>query len=339
MNKTTFEKISIAPMVDYTDKHFRYLMNLLSQKVTLFSEMCSVDAILKGNCAHILEQPVNEKNCILQIATDCPQKAYLAIQKAENCSHYCGYNLNVGCPSEKIQKACYGACLMREPTLVNEILLSMRKATQKPISAKIRLGIKKRPESLNPPDNLTEYKDLHFFVRTIHETVESLIVHARIAILEGFSPKDNRAIPPLKPEWVLSLKKDFPNLNIIFNGGVKSLKDIKNILDSSLNGVMIGRAAYDNPYLIAKATRLFLNENTPVPTRRQVLEEIEDYTKYISSKGENIHHLYPHLMGLFHEKKGAKNYRQMLSNRLPLRRIIESLPSEILDEIITPIKN
>lgn len=336
-------KISLAPMVDRTDRHFRYLLSLLTKKTLLYSEMHATGAILRGNVEEILKQNPEEKNCILQIATDSPEETYQAIKKVDSDFNYCGYNLNVGCPSERVQKACYGASLMRHPILVKEILSAMKEATNKEVSAKIRIGIKNRPDSLNPPENLTSWENLVKFVETIKESeIETIIVHSRIAILEGFSPKENRQIPPLKREWVYELKEAFPEISFILNGGLKTLEEISEVNNSTLQGAMIGRAAYDNPYLMAKASRLFLNENHPIPTRREVLEKMEDYIKKEEELGTNIRLIYPHLMGIFHEEEGARLFRQILSppfshsEKISLRfqQIWEKIRPDILDKTI-----
>lgn len=307
-------KISLAPMVDRTDRHFRYLLSLLTQKTLLYSEMHATGAILMGNREEILKQNTEEKNCILQIATDSPEEAYKSIKKVDKEFNYCGYNLNVGCPSERVQKACYGASLMRHPTLVKEILMAMKEATSKEVSAKIRIGIKNKPNSLLPPENLTSWEYLVNFIEEIQKSkIETIIVHSRIAILEGFSPKENRQIPPLRRDWVYQLKELFPNLSFILNGGLKTLEEIEEVMNSNLEGVMIGRASYDNPYLLAKASRLFLEEKEPIPTRRDILIKMEDYIKKEEEVGANIRLIFPHLMGLFHEEEGARLFRQILS--------------------------
>lgn len=336
-------KISLAPMVDRTDRHFRYLLNLLTQKTLLYSEMHSTGAILNGNIKEILKQNPKESNCVLQIATDSPEDAYQAIKKVDNLFNYCEYNLNVGCPSERVQKACYGASLMKYPHLVKEILCAMREASPKESSAKIRIGIKNKPDSLNPPENLTSWENLVNFIETIKESkINTIIVHSRIAILEGFSPKENRQIPPLKRDWVYKLKELFPDLSFILNGGIKTLEEIQEVISSSLQGVMIGRASYDNPYLIAKASRLFLEEKEPIPTRREILKKMEDYIKEEEELGVNVRLIYPHLMGLFHEEEGARLFRQILSppfnhnEKISLRfnQIWEKISPHILDKPI-----
>jgi tRNA-dihydrouridine synthase A len=330
-------------MVDRTDRHFRHLIRLLTKEVLLYSEMHATGAILNGKVEEILAQEAGEDNCVLQIATDSPQEAYNAVKKVENLFHYSEYNLNVGCPSERVQKACYGAALMRHPTLVKEILSAMREATPKPVSAKIRLGIKKSITSTTPPDDLTSWENLANFVEEVSQSgIKTLTVHARIAILEGLSPKDNRQIPPLKKDWVLNLKKCFPSLSLILNGGIRTPEEIGEVLASPLQGVMIGRAAYDNPYLLAIASRLFLGETSPLPTRRQVLENMQRYMEQEEEKGTNVRLIYPHLMGLLYEVEGSRIFRRILSPpfspqefcRGRFQSLWERLPSSVLDDPI-----
>ncbi|MCD2320761.1 tRNA dihydrouridine(20/20a) synthase DusA [Borreliella burgdorferi] len=327
-------KISIAPMVNITDEHFRYLIRLLSKKVTLYTPMISAKSIIMGDVKKIVKQNPLESPIAIQIATNSKNDALKAIQILEKHFNFDEYNLNVGCPSLKIQNANCGACLMSNANQVGEILKTMKENTNKPISIKHRLGI--RPLSSDYKNE--SYSEVKNFVKIISDFgIKNFIVHARIAILKGFSPKNNRNIPKLRHEFVYNLKKENKNLFIEINGGINNSEQIKKHL-SFVDSVMIGRSAFENPYFIANASREFLNETDEILTRKDILmqmvEYIKEYENYLS-----INILFKHLMGIVFSKEGAKKFRQNLTAPFPknlkkheiLLKAIETLPEKILN--------
>ncbi|UER67416.1 tRNA dihydrouridine(20/20a) synthase DusA [Borrelia sp. BU AG58] len=326
-------KISIAPMVDITDEHFRYLIRLMSKKVTLFTPMISAKSIVMGNIDKIVKQTPTDPPIAIQIATNCENDAARAIEILENKFNFDEYNLNIGCPSSRVQNANYGACLMQNPTQVGNILSAMKKNTNKPVSIKNRIGIR-----LNERKYCEEtYTELKQFVDKIATfEIKNFIIHARLAILNGYSPKLNRSIPSLRHEFVYKLKQEHKNLFIEINGGINNNKHIREHLPH-VDSVMIGRAAADNPYFIATASREFLEEKEEIPTREELLlkmaEYIKEYNGYLS-----ISTVLKHIMGIMFAKEGACKFRQALTSPFPknlknheiLLKAIENLKENIL---------
>lgn len=239
MTFATEHRVCIAPMMQYTDMHDRYLLRLISKKVYLYTEMVTTGAILYGKCFHQLEYNPQEHPVAVQLGGS-DIKDLVECAKISEDYGYDEINLNVGCPSDRVQKGRFGACLMLEPDHVADCLSSMQDNVSVPVSIKCRLGV----------DDHVDYEFLYNFVNIIRESgINNFVIHARNGILKGLSPRQNRHIPPLKYDYVYKLKKDFPSLNIIINGGIKSIDETKQHLEH-VDGVMIGRAAYENPFLI-----------------------------------------------------------------------------------------
>jgi tRNA-dihydrouridine synthase A len=250
-------QVSIAPMMDCTDRHFRYFLRLISKKVVLYTEMVVAQAILHGPKDQLLKFRPEEHPLVLQLGGSNPKELAEAAKIAEQYG-YDEINLNVGCPSDRVQSGRFGACLMKEPGLVAECIQGMKKAVRIPVTVKTRIGV----------DDLDDYDFLYGFIKTISEVgCEHFIIHARKAWLNGLSPKENRTIPPLDYDRVYQIKQAFPHLFITINGGVKTVSDIQQHL-TQVDGVMIGREAYSNPYCLASVDQTIFGEAHSIPERR-----------------------------------------------------------------------
>ena len=259
-------RFSVAPMMDWTDRHYRYFARLISRHALLYTEMVTTGAVLHGDRERFLGYHSAEQPVALQLGGSSPQELAQCAALAE-AAGYAEVNLNVGCPSDRVQNNMIGACLMAHPELVGDCVKAMQDACSTPITVKHRIGINGRDS----------YQQLCDFVGTVHAAgCTSFTVHARIAILEGLSPKENREIPPLKYEVVQQLKRDFPQLEIILNGGLTSLDVMQAQLDH-VDGVMVGREAYHNPWLLAAVDQAFFNDDHPQPTRLEVLAQMRPY--------------------------------------------------------------
>lgn len=258
ISKVTTPKISIAPMVDRTDRHFRYFLRGITKKSLLYTEMITSQAILNGDLNKLLDFNKIEKPLSLQIAGSTPDEIYEAVKLADSWD-YDEVNLNVGCPSNRVSGNSMGACLMAYPELVKEMLFAMKEATNKPVTVKHRIGIDGTgilPDNISPKI-INRYDDMVKFVDTISAAkIDRFTIHARIAILAGLSPRENREIPPIRYEDVYKFKKDFPHLNIDINGSIKTPDDIENHL-KYVDGVMIGRASYEDPFMLRSADKFF----------------------------------------------------------------------------------
>ena len=255
-------KVSVAPMMDCTDRHERYFLRLISKNTLLYTEMIVDEAINRGDKKKLLEFNINEKPVALQLGGSSPKLLSEATKVGEDFG-YDEINLNLGCPSKKVEKNRFGACLMKEPNLVADCITKMQSVTRLPVTIKTRIGY----------DDVEDYENLSNFISTLKATgIKTFIIHARKAMLGKFTPKQNLNIPPLKYEYVYKLKEDFSNEEIIINGGITSVDEIKPHLEKT-DGVMIGRAAYHTPYLLADIEReIFNNEN--VLSRRDVIEQL-----------------------------------------------------------------
>ncbi|AHH10386.1 tRNA dihydrouridine(20/20a) synthase DusA [Borrelia coriaceae] len=305
-------KISIAPMVAITDEHFRYIIRLLSKKVTLYTPMISAKSIIMGNLDTIVKQTPTDSPIAIQIATNCENDAAKAIEILENKFRFDEYNLNVGCPSSRIQNANYGACLMQTPAQVGKILQAMKKNTNKPVSIKHRIGIRYNKKEYQE-ENYTELKQ--FIEKIIEYEIKNFTVHARIAILNGYSTKNNQNIPKLRHDFVHRLKQEHKNIFIEINGGITNSNHIKTHL-SYVDSVMIGRAAAKDPYFIAKISREILQEKEKIPTREEILLKMVEYIK------EHDEHLpinivMKHIMRIVFAKDNVRKFRQALSAPFP----------------------
>jgi tRNA-dihydrouridine synthase A len=293
-------------MMDWSDRHCRYLWRLLSRRALLYTEMVTTGALLHGDAPRFLSYNDAEHPLALQLGGSEP-KALAACAKLGEQWGYDEINLNCGCPSDRVQSGRFGACLMAEPALVADCVKAMQDAVSIPVTVKHRIGI----------DTQDEYADLTHFVDTVAAGgCRTFIVHARKAWLTGLSPKENREVPPLRYERVYQLKKDFPDLTIIINGGIDSIEATRSHCQW-LDGVMVGREAYHNPYLLAGVDRELFDRQTTIPSRKQVLEEYARYCAQQIERGVQLQHLSRHVLGLFHGQKGGKAFRRYVSEHAP----------------------
>ena len=314
-------KVSVAPMMDCTDRHERFFLRLISKNTLLYTEMVVDEAINRGDKKKLLEFNINEKPVALQLGGSSPK----LLGKASKIGEDFGYdeiNLNLGCPSKKVEKNRFGACLMKEPNLVADCLSEMQSQTKLPVTIKTRIGY----------DNVEDYENLHNFILKLKSTgVKTFIIHARKAMLGKFTPKQNLNIPPLKYDYVYKLKEDFPNEEIIINGGITSVDEIKPLLEKT-DGVMIGRAAYHTPYLLADIEReIFNNDN--VPSRQDVIEQLIPYVKEELKKGTRLNQIMRHTLGLFHGQTGASYWKRYLSENMCVRDADVKKIDHIMDKI------
>jgi tRNA-dihydrouridine synthase A len=298
--------LSIAPMLDWTTSHCRYFYRLLTKHTVLYSEMVTTGAIIHGDRQRHLSFNEEEQPIALQLGGSSPEDLALCSKTAEDYA-YNEVNLNVGCPSDRVQNGRFGACLMAEPQLVAECVEAMRSATILPVTVKSRIGI----------DDLDSYDALVNFIEVVSSAgCETFIVHARKAWLSGLSPKQNRELPPLRYDIVQQIKQDFPQLEIIINGGVTGLEQTKELLQT-LDGVMIGREAYHNPYLLAEVDNLLYQRNAAIKTRHEIVLELIPYIQDQLRKGVKLHSITRHILGLFHGIAGARAWRRELSEKAP----------------------
>ena len=314
-------KVSVAPMMDCTDKHERFFLRLISKNTLLYTEMVVDEAINRGDKKKLLEFNINEKPVALQLGGSSPKLLAEAAKVGEDFG-YDEINLNLGCPSKKVEKNKFGACLMKEPNLVADCLSKMQSVTKLPITIKTRIGY----------DNVEDYENFFNFISILKKTgVKTFIIHARKAMLGKFTPKQNLNIPPLKYDYVYKLKEDFPNEEIIINGGIKSVDEIKPHLKKA-DGVMIGRAAYHTPYLLAEIEKeIFDNEN--IPSRQDVIEQLIPYIKDEIKKGTRLNQIMRHTLGLFHGQSGASYWKRYLSENMCVRHADVQKIDHIMDKI------
>ncbi len=334
-------KVSIAPMVDRTDKHFRFFLRQITKKSLLYTEMITAQALIYGDLGKLLDFNPEEGPVALQIAGCKPDDIYKAVKNAEPWG-YTEINLNVGCPSDRVSGNAMGAYLMAYPELVKEMLLAMREATSKPITIKHRIGIDGRgiltPGSC-PKEVLGTYEDLVNFVTIIEDAkIDRFTIHARSAILKGLSPKENREVPPLDYDMVYRLKEEFPHFNIEINGGIKTPEEIEEHLNH-VDGVMIGRASYENPFMLRKADMFFENGEENKVSRADILNGILPYMEDLESKGFSSYAILKHGLELFHGAQGSRRWKQLMSppfkDMLPSERVrlaLKELPEESLFE-------
>ncbi len=295
-------RLAVAPMLDWTDRHCRYFLRLLSRPTLLYTEMVTTGAALHGDRERLLAYDPAEHPLALQLGGCDPGDLARCARIAAEFD-YDEVNLNVGCPSDRVQSGRFGACLMAEPELVADGVAAMRTTVNLPITVKTRIGI----------DDRDSYEALTDFVgRVASGGCEVFIIHARKAWLRGLSPKENREIPPLRYDIVYRLKRDFPDLTIILNGGLRNLDQAEDEL-RRVDGVMIGRAAYENPYLLADADRRFFGSDTPLPSRHQVIRAFLPYVENQLQQGTPLHCMTRHVLGLFQGIPGARAWRRHLS--------------------------
>lgn len=298
-------RFSVAPMMDWTDRHCRYFHRLLSQHALLYTEMVTTGALLHGDAQRFLRHDDTEHPVALQLGGSVASELAAAARLGEQAG-YDEINLNVGCPSDRVQNNLIGACLMAYPERVADGVKAMRDAVAIPVTVKHRIGISGRDS----------YESLRDFVGQVAEAgCRSFAVHARIAILEGLSPKQNREIPPLRYEVAAQLVKDFPDLEFILNGGLKTLDTCREQLQV-FDGVMLGREAYQNPYLLAEVDAALYGSESPRVTRHAVMLSLRPYVEAHLQQGGAIHHITRHILGLAQGFPGARRFRQLLSTDL-----------------------
>lgn len=303
-NSTPGYPLSVAPMMDRTDRHFRYFMRQITQRTLLYTEMVTSAAILHGDREHLLGFSPEEKPLALQVGGDNSQDLAECARIAEDMG-YDEINLNVGCPSSRVQDGNFGACLMAKPQQVADCLATMQKATHLPVTVKHRIGI----------DDCDRYEDMAEFVRIVSGAgIQRFTVHARKAWLQGLSPKENRNIPPLRYADVHRLKQEFPQLFIEINGGFTTLEQAQQQL-TQVDAVMIGRAAYDNPYLFADADRQVFGEETIAPSRQAVAEAMLPYIEYWVGRGLKLNKIARHMLQLFNGQPGSRTWKRILTEK------------------------
>lgn len=321
-------RLSIAPMMDHTDKHFRYFMRLLSKHAVLYTEMITTGALIHGNRKRFLDFNEIEHPLAIQLGGSNPVDLAACAHIAES-EGYDEVNLNIGCPSDRVQNGQFGACLMSNSELVSDCVDRIQSIVKIPVTVKTRIGI----------DDQDSFEFLENFVKTVSAAgCDTFIIHARKAILSGLSPKQNRDIP-LNYERVYEIKKQFPTLNITINGGFTELTQIKSQL-KHVDGVMVGRAAYQNPFMLVEADRLLFENSSPLPTREQILEKFKHYAVEQCQRGFNIKSLTRHIIGLYQGQPGARQYRRMLSDAISkdlnitqfLERVIQTVTGKSISQ-------
>lgn len=295
--------VSIAPMMGWTDRHARYFLRLITRRSLLYTEMVTTGALINGDHTHFLRFDAAEHPVALQLGGSEPA----ALAQCSTMAQDAGYdevNLNVGCPSDRVKSGLFGACLMAQPERVADCIAAMQAQVAIPVTVKCRIGI----------DDMEGYDALTHFIETVAQTgCSTFIVHARKAWLDGLSPKQNRDVPPLKYDYVYRLKQDMPQLDIVINGGIKTLDECRRHL-RSVDGVMLGREAYHNPYLLAGVDRqLYHDQHAPSLSREEIVENLCDYIDVQMDEGVSLHSVTRHVLGLYQGCPGARSWRRHLS--------------------------
>jgi tRNA-dihydrouridine synthase A len=307
INKKIDRKISVAPMMDCTDRHDRFFLRLMSKNVMLYTEMVATKSAIHGDRKKILSYSPDEKPLALQVGGSDKDELSEVAKIAEDMG-YDEININLGCPSKKVQKNMFGACLMKEPDLVAECINSMVNSCKIPVTAKTRIGF----------DNTEEFDYLNQFIHKMRDAgAKTFILHARKAMLTGLSPKQNLSIPKLNYNMVYDIKKENPELEIIINGGISKIEDINNHL-TFCDGVMIGRSIYQNPYSLVEIEKeIFKTKDNP--TREQVAEKLLEYLDKEVKLGTKVNHIMRHTVGLYHGQIGSKDWKRYLSDNMMAR--------------------
>ena len=295
-------RFSIAPMMDWSDHNCRFFWRLLTRQALLYTEMVTTGALIHGDRQRFLHYNTEEHPVALQLGGSDPQELARCAQWAQEWG-YDEVNLNCGCPSDRVQSGMFGACLMANPRLVADCVRAMRDSCDIPVTVKHRIGI----------DHMESYGELQSFVEPVAEAGCSVfIVHARKAWLQGLSPKQNREIPPLNYAWVYQLKRDFPQLTIVINGGIQTLAECQLHLQH-VDGVMLGREAYQNPWMLAEVDSLLFGVDKPADSREDVITALLPYTKQQIERGASLNHITRHILGLYQGVPGARKFRRHLS--------------------------
>ena len=312
-------RFCVAPMMDWTDRHCRFFHRQLSRHAHLYTEMVTTGALINGEPKRFLRFDPAEHPVALQLGGNDPDELAHCAELAGDFG-YQEVNLNCGCPSDRVQEGRFGACLMRDPRRVALCVAAMSKATDLPITVKNRIGV----------DDSEEYEFLKRFVSTVADAgCETFVIHARKAWLNGLSPKENREIPPLRYEVVYRLKQEFPWLNIIINGGIKTLDECEQHLNQ-VDGVMLGREAYENPYLLAGVDRRLFGSSAESVTREQALLPLRGYFERECKRNVSLHHITRHILGLFRGQPGGRAFRRVLSEGVSEPNAAWSLVEEAL---------
>ncbi len=300
--KNNTHRVCVAPMMDWTDRHDRFFLRLITKHAMLYTEMVTADAVIHGNRTRLLGFNAEENPIALQLGGSDPEKLAEAARIGESFG-YDEVNLNVGCPSDRVQSGCFGASLMAEPSLVARCVEAMTAAVSIPVTVKSRIGI----------DDQDPHKVLPDFIATVHGAgCETFIIHARKAWLQGLSPKENRDVPPLDYPLVYGMKVQFPDLRIVLNGGVSDLTEVEDHL-VHVDGVMLGRAAYQNPYCLADVDVEFFGGKSKALSRHQIIEALYPYMEHHLASGGTLHHITRHVLGLFQGQPGARAWRRHLA--------------------------
>lgn len=320
VNRIPSYRFSVAPMLDWTDRHFRYFMRGITQHALFYTEMVTTPALLHGQAERYLQYDQQEHPLAIQLGGSHPHELATCAKMAQTWG-YQEVNLNVGCPSDRVQNNRMGACLMAHPEIVADCFKAMQDAVSIPVSLKHRIGI----------DGRESYQELVDFVgQSVKAGCKEFIVHARIAILKGLSPKQNREIPPLRYDMAARLKADFPEVAFILNGGITTIDEAKEHL-KTFDGVMVGRAAYQNCYEWARVDQQIFNDDSPVVTRYQALDRMRPYIEQHLASGGTLQNIAHHLLGLAHGISGAKRFRQLLSAEIYKR---EQPPMSLFDQAL-----
>lgn len=325
----TTRTFCVAPMMEHTDRHDRYFLRLISRHTLLYTEMITTGALRHGDASRLLTYDPTEHPVAVQLGGSDPHDMAECGRMVQDWG-YDEVNINVGCPSDRVQSGRFGACLMEEPEKVATCVDALSRAVDIPVTVKTRIGI----------DQRDSYEDLVYFVETVAGAgCRTFIIHARKAWLQGLSPKENREIPPIRHDVVRKLKQDLPQLEIIINGGITTLEDAQQLL-GGLDGVMLGREAYRNPYLLAWVDRLFFNDQHPIPSRFQIVERFIPYVEQQLASGVYLSRMTRHILGLFQGIRGAKAWRRHMSENAhrtgagveTIRGALRKIPAEMLYE-------
>ena len=303
-NAVSASRLSVAPMMDWTDRHCRTLHRLLSRRALLYTEMVTAPALVRGGALHLLEFSHAEHPVALQLGGSDPAELAQAARLGAEAG-YCEINLNVGCPSDRVQSGTFGAVLMKSPALVAECCAAMRNVVDVPVTVKCRIGVDEQDPAVVLPD---------FIAKVADAGVTRLTIHARMAWLQGLSPKENRDIPPLDYPLVQDMKARFPALHLSVNGGIETLNQAVGFLQSGLDGVMIGRAAYHQPaQILCAADRVIFGDSGPDSTPEEAVRTMLEYTEAHMAAGGRLNQVTRHMMGLFAGRPGARAWRRTLS--------------------------
>ncbi len=315
--------LSIAPMMDRTDRHYRYFMREISRRTLLYTEMITSQAIIHGDRSKLLDFSPAEKPLVLQLGGDNPMQLAECAKIGEDWG-YDAINLNIGCPSPRVQNGNFGACLMTQPELVAEAVEKMRQKIKIPVTVKHRIGV----------DQSDLYEDMVNFVRIVSEAgCTNFTVHARKAWLQGLSPKENRNVPPLRYPDIYRLKQEFPHLLIEINGGITTLEQTKDHL-KFVDAVMIGRAAYDRPYLFATVDRNIFNEDITPKSRREIVATMLPYIDYWINRGTRLNSITRHMLQLFAEQPGTKAWKRYITENACLPGADSLVVSNALKKVV-----